>query len=91
MVFGCNAASKFHPGDALLEKKSAASPQSRNTPLLHHSAPQCSVCRLSNPLLFAPDNQQRRNQTDGGCRGHPEARHGPIAGCFNQRFARWLG
>jgi hypothetical protein len=31
------AASKFHPGDALLETKSPASPQSRNTPILHHS------------------------------------------------------
>jgi hypothetical protein len=39
------AASKFHPGDALLETKSPASPQSRNTPILHHSA---------TPLLHLP-------------------------------------
>jgi hypothetical protein len=40
MVFGCNGASKFHPGDALLETKSphhkAAILQYSNTPLLRH-------------------------------------------------------
>src|SRR5258707_13615719 len=43
--------------------------------------------RFSLSSLFAPDNQPRRNQSDGGCGGHPEVRHGLIAACFNQRFA----
>jgi hypothetical protein len=53
--------------------------------------PPRSIRGLPNPSLFAPDNQQRRNQSDGGCRGHPKARHGLIAGCFNQRFADGWG